>query len=143
MDAANRRTRIIRALLEGVCKEHIAGREHISMSQLYRIAKAEGIHPCNHRYDVCLGESTGMTVLSISMTDKERIDWVEGSRLSVVSHRERSGDEGFYEIWWTVRDIRNNQITHPNTSWRAAVDGARKAIDEKVTLSSRRLVERE
>lgn len=59
-------------------------------------------------------------------SDGERIAWLEANEFGVCAHRE--GIERA-EIWWTVVTRRSKAVTHPNTSWRAAVDDARRKAE--------------
>lgn len=53
MAAMNRRTRIMRALQAGICKDRIAGDEGVTMRYVRVIAHEEKLPACNHLKSRC------------------------------------------------------------------------------------------
>jgi hypothetical protein len=63
--------------------------------------------------------------------DAARLDWLEANELSLVTHREGDGEDG-YTIWWSVVRVKRcagRSSGHPLGDLRAAIDAAMKEKD--------------
>jgi hypothetical protein len=64
--------------------------------------------------------------------DAARLDWLEANELSLVTHREGDGEDG-YTIWWSVVRVKRcagRSSGHPLGDLRAAIDAARQQEED-------------
>jgi hypothetical protein len=103
-----------------------------------RLMRYDGVPLVSHEpragFDVALYTAAQMhayasQAVAAVAEDAGRLDWLEANEMSLVTHREGDGEDG-YTIWWSVvrvKKCRGDSVSgHPLGDLRFAIDAARK-----------------